>query len=182
MNGAYLLATLENGVANLADKAGEAARGPGFLGAAGSGESSFTWGGYFQAIGLLLVIIAVFWAALLLLRRKGGLPMLGIMNKDLAIESRLALGPRKYLAVVRYNDERLLLGITDHAICLITREGLDNHGIPAHGADHPHGGPHTNRSVSAATTSSGAKAAGKPKSGASSFAAALSRADNEPHS
>ena len=109
--------------------------------------------------------------------------MLGIMNKDLAIESRLALGPRKYLAVVRYNDERLLLGITDHAICLITREGPDDQGMPAHEqlAD-PKGETGTNRRDTAETTSSGPKAAGKTKSGAASFAAALSRADNEPHS
>lgn len=36
------------------------------------------------------------------------------------IESRLALGPKKWVVITRYMDKRLVLGVTDQQINLLT--------------------------------------------------------------
>ncbi len=86
-------------------------------------ESAFTWGGYFQAIGTLLILLAVLWGVVWLVRRYGRfnfLPKPGAFPRDgLRLESQLPLGPRKGLMVVRFLNKRLLLGVTDHQITLL---------------------------------------------------------------
>lgn len=91
-------------------------------------ESSFSWGGYFKAIGMLFIILAALWYIVWHLKRKGAIPGVsqGTLPKGaLRIEGSLPIGPRKGLFVVRFLNHRLLLGVTDHQITLITE--LDDH-------------------------------------------------------
>ncbi|MDL2271857.1 flagellar biosynthetic protein FliO [Desulfovibrio sp. OttesenSCG-928-I05] len=108
----------------LADSA-SGALGQGFD-AIGSAGSVFSWGGYFQAIAFLFVLIGILWLALWYLKRRGGIQKLGIMPRDMSIESRLALGPKKYLVVVRFLNKRLLLGVSDQQITLLTELADDD--------------------------------------------------------
>jgi len=83
-----------------------------------------SWWSYVQALGVLFLVLGVLWAALWLLRRSGrfaGMPRPGSLPRDgLYLEGHLNLGPRKGLMVVRFLNKRLLLGITEHQITLLT--------------------------------------------------------------
>ncbi len=84
---------------------------------------TFSWEGYFTAIGSLLILLALLWALVWVLRKSGKfnfIPRPGAFPRDgLRIESQLPLGPRKGLVVVRYLDKRLLLGVTEQQITLL---------------------------------------------------------------
>lgn len=90
------------------------------------GRSSFSWGGYMQAVGILFLLLAVLWIAVWLVRRYGKfnfLPRPGALPRGaLLMEAQLPLGPRKGLMVVRFLNRRLLLGVTDQHITLLTEE------------------------------------------------------------
>ncbi len=90
-------------------------------------NSTFTWGGYFQAIGVLLLLLAVLCFAVWAMRKYGRfnfLPKPGAFPRDgMHLEAQLPLGPRKSLMVVRFLDKRLLLGVTDHQITLLKETG-----------------------------------------------------------
>ena len=90
------------------------------------GESSFSWGGYAQAVGILFLLVAMLWLVVWLVRRFGKfnfLPRPGALPKGaLVMEAQLPLGPRKGLMVVRFLNRRLLLGVTDQHITLLTEE------------------------------------------------------------
>ena len=90
------------------------------------GQSSFSWGGYVQAVGILFLLVAVLCLAVWLARRFGKfnfLPRPGALPRDaLVMEAQLPLGPRKGLMVVRFLNRRLLLGVTDQQITLLTEE------------------------------------------------------------
>ena len=90
------------------------------------GQSSFSWGSYIQAVGILFLLVAVLWLAVWLARRFGKfnfLPRPGALPRDaLVMEAQLPLGPRKGLMVVRFLNRRLLLGVTDQHITLLTEE------------------------------------------------------------
>ncbi|WP_374283515.1 flagellar biosynthetic protein FliO [Desulfovibrio sp.] len=90
------------------------------------GQSSFSWGSYIQAVGILFLLVAVMWLAVWLARRYGKfnfLPRPGSLPRDaLVMEAQLPLGPRKGLMVVRFLNKRLLLGVTDQQITLLTEE------------------------------------------------------------
>ena len=115
VNGTYMA------LANATSQAVDAAQGAGSL---ARPENLVSWGSYFQALAILCLIIAGLWAALWYLKRRGGLKMLGLAG-DLVIENRLPLGPKKNLLVVRFLNKRLLLGVTDQQITLLTE-------LPAH--------------------------------------------------
>ena len=86
-------------------------------------EPTFSWGGYFKAIGMLFIVLALLWYVVWHLKRKGAIPGVsrGSLPKGaLRIEGSLPVGPRKGLLVVRFLNQRLLLGVTDHQITLIT--------------------------------------------------------------
>lgn len=97
---------------------------------AGGAQHAFSWGGYLQAIGVLLLLLAALWAAVWLLRKYGPfrfLPAPGAFPRDaLRIEAQVPLGPRKGLVVVRFLDRRLLLGVTDQRISLLTETDADH--------------------------------------------------------
>ena len=90
------------------------------------GQSSFSWGSYIQAVGILFLLVALLWLAVWLARRFGKfnfLPRPGSLPRDaLVMEAQLPLGPRKGLMVVRFLNKRLLLGVTDQQITLLTEE------------------------------------------------------------
>lgn len=90
------------------------------------GQSSFSWGGYVQALGILCLLLAALWLVLWLVRRYGRfnfLPRPGALPRGaLVMEAQMPLGPRKGLMVVRFMNSRLLLGITEQQICLLKEE------------------------------------------------------------
>lgn len=84
---------------------------------------SYSWTGYFLGIALMCVMLAFLWFGARLMKQKGALRFFG-MTADFNVESRLSLGPKKHLLVVRYQGKRLLLGVSDHNINLLTQEEL----------------------------------------------------------
>ena len=90
------------------------------------GQSSFSWGSYIQAVGILFLLVALLWLVVWVVRRFGKfnfLPRPGALPKGaLVMEAQLPLGPRKGLMVVRFLNRRLLLGVTDQHITLLTEE------------------------------------------------------------
>ena len=83
--------------------------------------SLFPWSSYFHALAILFLLVALLWVLLRYLKNKGALRMLARQG-DLEIESRLTLGPKKSLLVVRFLNKRLLLGVTDHQITTLTEQ------------------------------------------------------------
>ena len=81
----------------------------------------YSLAGYFTGLSVLFVLLGLLWFGLRYLRRKGVLSLPG-QQGGLALESRLGLGPKKNLLVLRYRDKRLLLGVTDHHITLLDSE------------------------------------------------------------
>lgn len=74
-----------------------------------------TMSGYFEILGYLLLVLGGVWLLLWLLRR-GGVGMFSPERQVMAIESRLSLGPKKWMVVTRVHGKRLVLGVTDHTI------------------------------------------------------------------
>lgn len=116
-------APLANGTASLTNATAPLAQAAASTGTA-LGEVGFSWGGYFQAIGVLFLLLAALWAGMWFLRKYGKfnfIPKPGMLPRDaLRLEAQLPLGPRKGLMVVRFLNKRLLLGVTDHQITLLT--------------------------------------------------------------
>lgn len=87
---------------------------------------ALNWSSYAQAVGVLFLLLAVLWLAVWLARRFGRfsfLPRPGALPRDaLVMEAQMPLGPRKGLMVVRFLNRRLLLGVTDQQITLLTEE------------------------------------------------------------
>ncbi|KAF1076466.1 flagellar biosynthetic protein FliO [Halodesulfovibrio sp. MK-HDV] len=81
------------------------------------------WGSYVQSIGILLLLLGGLYGLLWFVRKVG-------MNKGfrgkkggertLDVEERFHLAPKKQLVVVRFLNKRLLLGVTDHQINLLS--------------------------------------------------------------
>lgn len=98
--------------------------------AASHAETVFSWGGYFQAIGLMCLLLAALWGAVWLVRRYGKfnfIPSPVALPRDaLRMEAQLPLGAKKGLAVIKFLDRRLLLGITEKNIVLLKDTGIYN--------------------------------------------------------
>ncbi|MDL2207625.1 flagellar biosynthetic protein FliO [Desulfovibrio sp. OttesenSCG-928-F20] len=96
-------------------------------------DISLSWSGYFQALAILCLALAALWALLWLVKRRGGIGgMTFSSGQGLRVESRLALGPKKWLLVVRYMDRRLVIGVAEQNISLLT-ELCDGEKAPAAG-------------------------------------------------
>lgn len=93
-------------------------------------QAGFSWSGYIQALGIMCVLLALLWFAVWAIRRYGKfnfLPRPGSLPRDsLIMEAQMPLGPRKGLMVVRFMNRRLLLGVTEHQISLITEDGTED--------------------------------------------------------
>ncbi|MCH5277404.1 MAG: flagellar biosynthetic protein FliO [Desulfovibrionaceae bacterium] len=87
-------------------------------------DSGFTWGAYFQAIGILILLLCVLWFALRMLRRVGGgrfLPATTTLpRQSLRVEAHLPLGQHRGVFVVRFLNKRLLVGVTEQNITLLS--------------------------------------------------------------
>jgi len=91
--------------------------------------AAFSWSGYFYAIGALCLILGALWGALWLMRRSGKfrfMPSYNTFPRDaLRIEAQIPLGPRRGLMVVRFLNKRLLLGLSDQQIHLLSEAEYD---------------------------------------------------------
>ena len=85
-------------------------------------DISLAWGGYFQALAILCFALAALWLILWLMKRArhAGIAAPHTMR----IESRLALGPKNWLYVVRCQDKRLILGVSEKNVSLISESKL----------------------------------------------------------
>ena len=87
-------------------------------------EPAFSWGGYFEAIGVMLLLLGALWFLLWAIRRYGKFNFLpppgGLARDALRMEAQLPLGPKRSLVVVRFLNERLLLGVTDQQISVLS--------------------------------------------------------------
>lgn len=84
-------------------------------------DVNLSWSGYFEALAILCFVLALLWGALWLMKRaRSGSGFLASSAPGMRIESRLALGPKKWILVVRYLDRRLLVGVTEQTISLLT--------------------------------------------------------------
>lgn len=113
------------GLSPVALAAEEAVSAPGTL-----GQPMFSWGSYVQALAILCLLLGVLWVGVWLLRRYGRfnfIPRPGNLPRDaLMMEAQMPLGPRKGLMVVRFMNRRLLLGVTEQQIILLTEERPDH--------------------------------------------------------
>ena len=89
-----------------------------------------TWSSYFEALAFLCFALALLWLLLWLLKKRGT-GIMGGSNPIMRIESRLALGPKKWVIVTRYLDRRLVLGVTDENITLLSEIPLEEGGEAA---------------------------------------------------
>ncbi|MDR2050602.1 MAG: flagellar biosynthetic protein FliO [Deltaproteobacteria bacterium] len=81
---------------------------------------------YFLSLGVLFVLLGLCWFGVRLLRRRGSWRFL-TPARGLQIESRLSLGPKKLLLVLKYRDKRLLLGVTEQQISLLDSSPLEEY-------------------------------------------------------
>lgn len=93
-------------------------------------QSSFSWGGYFQALGFLCLLLGLLWFAVWLIRKYGRFNFLpkpaSLPRNSLVMEAQMPIGPKKGLMVVRFLNRRLLLGVTEHQISLLTEDKAAN--------------------------------------------------------
>lgn len=89
--------------------------------------SSDMWGGYFQALGAVFLLLAALAVGFYLLKRYG--PKAGLRSLDrgsLKMEAQLPLGPKRSVTVVRFLNKRLVLGVTETQINLLTTVEADH--------------------------------------------------------
>jgi len=78
-------------------------------------------GAILQVTGVLCLLIAVILVGFWALRRFGRRAGLGLFGSgDLKIEGTMGLGAKKSIVVVRFLNKRLVLGVTDASINLLT--------------------------------------------------------------
>ena len=103
--------------------------GPSPNASAMSAAGAFSWSGYFYAIGALCLILGALWGVLWLMRRSGKfrfMPSYSAFPRDaLRIEAQIPLGQRRGLMVVRFLNKRLLLGLSDQQIHLLSEAEYD---------------------------------------------------------
>ncbi len=92
-------------------------------------SDAFGWRKYFQAVGTMLFLLLVLWYVLKIVRKYGNgrfLPAQKLLPKDsMYIEGQLSLGPNKCITIVKVLDKRLVIGVTEKNITLLT-EMVDN--------------------------------------------------------
>jgi flagellar protein FliO/FliZ len=129
------------------DAAGDALGGA--VSTLGQTDALFAWSSYFQALAILFLIVTVLFAALWFLKRRGGLNVL-TRQGNLLLESRMALGPKKSLIVVRFLNKRMLLGVTDQQITMLTELPTDEDATAQHDPHTANGADFTAHLVRAA--------------------------------
>ncbi len=86
--------------------------------------ASFSWGTYFQAIGILLLMLLGLWFALKFVKRvkPSSFSSSTFSKNNFFIEGQIAISPNKGVYVVRFLNKRLVLGVTDQQINLLLEE------------------------------------------------------------
>lgn len=91
---------------------------------------AFTWGNYFKAIGIMLLLLVLFWYVLKMVRKVGNgrfLPSQKLLPRNsMYMEGQLPLGQGKSIIIVRVLNERLVLGVTEKNINLLTKTGMNH--------------------------------------------------------
>ncbi len=92
------------------------------------GENTSFWQNYLSAIGILFALLGVLYMGLWFMRKLGyGSAVVTssqFSRSNLRVEAQLPLGNRRQAYVVRYMNKRLLLGVTDSNISLLSEEYL----------------------------------------------------------
>ena len=90
----------------------------------------FGWGDYFQGIGIMLLLLFVFWYILKLMRKYGNgrfLPNQRLLPRDsMYLEGQLPLGQGKSIVIVNVLGDRLVLGVTEKNINLLSKTGTNH--------------------------------------------------------
>ena len=94
--------------------------------------STSSYGGeLMKVVGVMCLILAMLFAALWLLKRFGRRAGLGVFGAStLKVEGQIALGPKKQVFVVRFLNKRLVLGVTESSINLLTETDADDDDTP----------------------------------------------------
>jgi flagellar protein FliO/FliZ len=107
-------------------------------------DAAWSWSGYFEALALVCFLLALLWLLMRVLVKRGGAPGMLTAARGLHVESRLSLGPKQWILLLRCPDRRLLIGVTDHAVTVLAELATENGGAPetpgssgAPGADAP---------------------------------------------
>lgn len=91
---------------------------------------STTWGNYFQGLGIMLLLLFAFWYILKLMRKYGNgrfLPNQKLLPRDsMYLEGQIPLGQGKSVVIVKVLDERLILGVTEKNINLLSKTGINH--------------------------------------------------------
>lgn len=87
---------------------------------------SLPWGDYLEALALICFALAVLLCALWLFKKlsSGTAFFRPSASSKLVVENRLAIAPKKWILVVRAEDKRLIVGVTDHSINLLSEQNL----------------------------------------------------------
>lgn len=92
-------------------------------------QSEIVWDGYFESMAVLCILLGLLWLCFWVARRYGLFNMMpraaNIHRESLRLEGQLSLGPRKGIMVVRCLEKRLVLGVTDQHITLLTELAVD---------------------------------------------------------
>lgn len=91
--------------------------------------AAFSFGSYLRALGVLFLAVAVLWFILRLVRRHAksfSHVRAGLDRSLLRMEAQLPLGQRRGLIVIRFEGQRLLLGVTEHSITRLAAEIPDD--------------------------------------------------------
>ncbi|MBU1002545.1 MAG: flagellar biosynthetic protein FliO [Proteobacteria bacterium] len=74
-----------------------------------------------KVAGVLCLMLAFIFAGFWVLKRYGHRAGLGVLTRnELKLEGHLALGPKKQIVVVRFLNKRMVLGVTETSINLLT--------------------------------------------------------------
>lgn len=81
-------------------------------------NNSDSFSNYFESLAILFCVLAVLWLIVWFLRKRGGI--FPSNSLPMFIESRLSMGPKKWLIVVNAYEKRFLIGVTEQSMSLIT--------------------------------------------------------------
>lgn len=89
---------------------------------------SLPWGDYLEALALICFALAILLCVLWLFKRlnSGGAFFRQSSSAMLRVENRLGLAPKKWIFVLRADDRRLIIGVTDHSINLLSETCLSD--------------------------------------------------------
>ncbi|MDR2125072.1 MAG: flagellar biosynthetic protein FliO [Desulfovibrio sp.] len=93
-------------------------------------EAAWSWSGYFEALALICFLLALLWLLTRFLVKRGGSPGPPASGRGLHVESRLSLGPKKWILLLRCLDRRLLIGVTDHAVTVLAEMETEDAAAP----------------------------------------------------